>query len=298
MKRLVFATVAGFLLGLACQSVDPNKGTFSCEKAEDCGSGFECRPQFAGGGRCFAEGLCANDESCNGVDDNCDGRIDESFATMGEACDSGRKGVCSAGKKICTTGAITCEATAMPSTETCNRLDDDCNGMVDEAFDLTSDSQNCGECGRRCPTGTRCQSSSCIEARCDDGVDNDSNGVADCLDPVCFGFDCDSAVLPASRCGFAPIIPDAGALDAGDDGGVPDGGTADASIADGGVDAGADGGDVDGGFVRGCFRPEVACDDGFDNDGDGLADCADPDCDGRTCFTGQACTMRACPGPG
>lgn len=50
--------------------------------------------------------------------------------------------------------------------------------------------------------------------------------------------------------------------------------------------------------MRGCFRPETACDDGVDNDGDGVADCGDPDCDNRTCYSGQTCTMRMCPGPG
>lgn len=289
MKRLAVVTAVGFFVGLACRNVDPNKGTFSCEKAEDCGAGFQCRPQFAGGGRCFADGLCNDQESCNGVDDTCDGRVDESFAAMGETCDSGRKGACAPGKKVCTAGTITCEATAMPSTETCNMIDDDCNGTTDETFDLTTDSQNCGVCGRRCATGTRCQGSVCIEARCDDSTDNDSNGLTDCLDPVCFGFDCNTTVLPASRCGFAPVIPDAGSFDGG----------ADAGEVDGGVpDAGPDGGPIDGGYVRGCFRPEASCNDGFDDDGDGLADCADPDCDGRTCFSGTTCTMRMCPGPG
>ncbi len=89
-------------------------------------------------------------------------------------------------------------------------------------------------------------------------------------------------------------------LRAGHPGGEPDAGVVDAGSSDAGaVDGGnADAGPIDGGFVRGCFRPEAACGDGFDDDGDGLADCADPDCNNQVCFTGQRCTMGTCPGPG
>lgn len=296
MRRLLLVAFVGFAIGFSCKSIDPNQGTFSCTTTADCGSGYECRPQFAGGGRCFPVGTCLDGESCNGADDNCDGRVDESFPTMGEACASGRQGVCSAGKKVCTLGSIGCEATVMPSTETCNQLDDDCNGRTDETFDLTTDSQNCGACGRTCAAGTRCLQSICIESRCEDGVDNDSNGKTDCQDEVCFGFECNTMVQPSSRCGLAPIIPDAG-VDGGlaSDGGT-DGGADDAGMNP--VDGGLDGGPVDAGLVRGCFRPESACDDGFDNDGDGAPDCLDPDCDGRTCYSGLSCSGRVCPGPG
>jgi alpha-tubulin suppressor-like RCC1 family protein len=37
--------------------------------------------------------------------------------------------------------------------ERCNGVDDDCDALVDEAIDLSSDPENCGECGRRCPLG-------------------------------------------------------------------------------------------------------------------------------------------------
>jgi len=306
MRRLVVLASLGFVIGFSCKSVDPSKGIFSCETATDCGAGYECRPQFAGGGRCFPDGACSNEESCNGTDDTCDGRIDETFSTMGEACSSGRPGVCSAGKKVCTLGAIACEGTVMPSAELCNQLDDDCNGTADETFDLTTDSANCGMCGRQCGVGTRCLRSVCIENRCEDGLDNDSNGKTDCEDEVCFGFECNTMVQPSSRCGFAPIVPDAGSdggasQDGGTDGGPPnDAGTPDAGAPDGGTsDAGPDdAGALDAGFVRGCFRPESQCDDGFDNDGDGFADCVDPDCDGRTCYSGLTCSGRVCPGPG
>src|SRR5206468_11289859 len=45
-----------------------------------------------------------------------------------------------------------------------------------------------------------------------------------------------------------------------------------------------------------------ACSDGIDNDGDGMADCADSDCNGQTCRPAsgtcdlpEVCTNGACP---
>lgn len=281
------------VLGSACPSLDPDKGIFSCSTNEDCASGFACRPQFAGGGRCFREGLCADVELCDGVDNTCDGRIDESFPTQGEACTTERLGLCAAGRRACQQGSVVCEGTTTPSAERCNRLDDDCDGQVDEDFDLSRDPQHCGQCDRACGTGTSCLSASCVETRCDDRVDNDSNGRTDCEDERCESLVCDTQSAPARRCGLAPVIPDGGPVD----GGPGDAGVGDGGVPDGGLDGGLDGG-ADGGLVRGCFFPESVCDDGFDNDGDGQADCLDPDCDARRCFSGLTCTRLTCPGPG
>lgn len=295
MNRAVLMGAA--LLLITCRSLQPNQGTFSCSVEADCGEGFVCRPQFSGGGRCFLAGACTDEELCNGSDDTCDGRVDESFPGIGSACTTGAAGVCNPGKQACSQGSIFCQANTTASAERCNGLDDDCNGRVDEAFDLATDLSNCGACGRPCQSGTLCRASSCVEVRCDDGVDNDQNGSIDCADQRCFGLECSTAQAPASLCGFAPVIPDAGVpSDAGLDGGVAGDGGLDGGPLDGGP---LDGGpEVDGGYERGCFRPESSCDDGFDNDGDGAADCADSDCDGRTCFSGLACAARTCPGPG
>jgi hypothetical protein len=288
MNHRLIAAVVGFALGLGlgCKPIDADKGIFSCATAADCGSGYECRPRFDSmTGRCFVAGFCKDEELCNGLDDNCDGRTDETFPTKGSACTTGQAGVCAPGKRVCTLGAEVCQADTMPTAETCNRLDDDCDGQTDETFDLMTDSANCGLCGKACAQGTLCRGGGCVESACGDGLDNDQNGKIDCLDEVCFGSDCEMVQAPFSRCGFAPFVPDAGDLDGGADAGLDP----DAGLVDGGVDAG---------FVRGCFKPESRCDDGLDNDGDGVADCADPDCDNRACYTGQACVARQCPGPG
>lgn len=266
--------MVGVLVLVGCRSsVDPDKGRFSCTTNDDCGTGWECRPQFSGGGRCFILGACSAVETCDGVDQNCDGRTDESFPEQDGGCSTGLLGVCATGVNACQSGALACAQTTKADVEKCNGLDDNCNGSVDETFDLTQDPMHCGSCARSCSSGTNCHASSCVETTCDDGVDNDSNGRVDCSDPSCFGLECRLSTVTPGHCGN--LFPDAGAVDAGFD--------------DAGVDAG------DG---RGCFGPEQACDNGLDDDGDGLVDCVDPDCDARTCFNGMTCSSRTCPGAG
>lgn len=291
-------------LGLfsACRGIDPNQGLFSCTTEADCGEGYECKPQFGGSGRCFRRGTCGVTEICNGVDDTCDGRIDETYADEGKPCTSTTLlGICSAGTKTCLQGAEVCVSTTLPSDERCNQIDDDCDGQTDEDFNLTSSNDNCGQCGRTCTGGTTCRSSACVEAQCDDGLDNDSNGKTDCVDENCLGRECERQSMPVKRCGALVLQTDAGLGDAGPhDAGTPDAGLDGGSANDGGglIDGGLDASLRDAGVLRGCYSPETTCNDGFDNDGDGLADCLDPDCENRPCFNGMMCNMLRCPGQG
>ncbi len=97
-------------------------------------------------------------------------------------------------------------------------------------------------------------------------------------------------------CQCEPVRVGARPLDGGMDASV----LTDASDGDGSADADADGdgappdGDVDSGPTG---RIETVCDDGFDQDGDGLTDCADPDCDTAICDTaGNRCRDAGCDG--
>ncbi len=40
--------------------------------------------------------------------------------------------------------------------------------------------------------------------------------------------------------------------------------------------------------------PDEQCDNGVDDDQDELADCADPDCEGLPCGSGQTCDAGTC----
>ena len=206
--------------------------------------------------------------------------------------------MCAAGARVCVVGSLACQQSVMPSTELCNGRDDDCNGATDEAFDFTSDELNCGACSQSCDAGTICLTSTCQETTCDDGVDNDLDGVTDCLDVSCLGQVCVTPMAPSWRCGARSadggFASDAGLIDGG-----LDAGAADAGEADGGADAGvADAGVGDGGPILGCYAPEMDCANGLDDDGDGEADCLDVDCTGQVCTSGTMCTNRSCPGPG
>ena len=277
------------LCGACSVSVDPNKGHFGCTRNEDCGTGYGCKAQLAGGSLCFPSGPCT-EELCDGLDNDCNGAIDDAFVGKGEACSTGLIGVCGVGARSCVDGVAKCSSTTAPSVEVCDNLDNNCDGRVDEGFNLASDPQNCGACGTVCGAGTACKSYACREAACGDGLDNDGDTLVDCDDPDCAAQACNPGDAGVN-CGSSPV--DAGLADAG----LADAGLADAGLADSGVlDAGVlDAGPPDGGTrVRACVPRETACADGADNDGDGLPDCADPDCDGLTCGAMKSCQGSVC----
>ena len=251
-RGVVVAAAVGALVGavVGCKSsVDPDQGRFSCTADGDCGDGFQCVPRFDKGAFCFKKGTCVA-ETCTGLDDNCNGAVDDNLPEVGTACSTGLKGDCAMGAKACD-GGIVCIPQALPGPELCNGRDDDCDGLTDEDFDLQTDSRHCGTCDTVCGTGNACLAGTCREARCDDGVDNDNSGGADCADPACLARACGPAD-GGFRCGLGDGgSPDAGAGDAGErDAGEVDAGGVDAGGVDAGeLDAGAsDAGDADAGL--------------------------------------------------
>ncbi len=284
---------------LACKpGIDPNQGRFHCGSPADCGSGYVCIAQQAGGSLCFKQGECLDHEECNGKDDNCDGVVDETFPGRNDPCSTGLKGICASGSQECADGGIVCQQMVTPQAETCNGQDDDCDGVIDNGFDKLNDSSNCGTCGHVCPSGTRCVKGVCHESDCANGIDDDNDGGTDCADPYCSGQLC--FVDPTDAGWHCFVWLDAGVPDGGNDGGLDGGGdggwdagpTPDGGAPDGGPDGGPDAGPF------GCYPPETDCADGIDNDLNGLTDCADPACDGKTCFSGTTCSMGNCPPAG
>lgn len=307
------ALVAGLLaaaVAVTCRSpVDPDKGRFSCESGNDCGSGYECIPQFSGGGLCFKQGQCITEE-CNGLDDNCEGRVDETFTSEGDVCQTGQSGPCNDGRNACIDAGVVCRTNYTPVAETCNSVDDDCVNGIDDGFGFSSNNMHCGGCNRVCGAGALCANFVCREVNCADGIDNNDDAGADCLDPDCItvscgldgGYNCGAQWVPSDAGpgdgGMEDGGMDAGEVDAGEmDAGEMDAGQMDAGEMDGGADAGeTDGGELDGGdgmLVLACVPRESPCNNAADDDYDGRLDCADSDCDGKAC-DGGTCMTGTC----
>ena len=119
---------------------------------------------------------------------------------------------------------------------------------------------------------------------CNNGIDDDRDGITDCFDPDCLGLpaciggsesDCDNSLDDDADGRTDCADPDCAADPAC-------AGRTEIRCADG-LDDDADGladcADPDCAADPACAgRTETRCADGLDDDGDGLADCADPDC--------------------
>ncbi len=135
------------------------------------------------------------------------------------------------------------------------------------------------------------------EIYCDDGVDQDGDGMLDCADLDCSGVACDSmgSYCIGGTCGGC--AGEAVETDCGDGADEDCDGMTD--CADDDCDGAVCGpGDVVcGGGACPCVSGfvERLCGDAADDDCDSLVDCADPDCEGRACAEGGlVCVSGAC----
>lgn len=132
---------------------------------------------------------------------------------------------------------------------------------------------------------------------CGDGLDNDCNGHADCADAACAGASCSDGDPCTSdeRCADGACSGGMLAYCAtppgecyGNPGTCVSGQGCQYAIVPG-LPCGA-GGQCRSDGTCAPMDTEVRCDDGVDDDGDKLEDCADPDCDAQRCSDGNACT--------
>ncbi len=207
--RRRFATAAA-LAALAAGAasclfgVDPDRDRFSCVEQADCGPGFECWPQAAGGALCFRAGECSA-EACDGADNNCDGRADEGFdlatdpahcGACGNACLEGagcaqghcRESLCADGQDNDQDGLPDCADQDCPLGGAC--AEDaglNCGQLAPDAGGADAGEADAGEPPDAGPLQRACVPR---EADCANALDDDLDGRAECEDPDCDGLDC------------------------------------------------------------------------------------------------------------
>ena len=87
------------------------------------------------------------------------------------------------------------------AAEVCDGVDNNCDGRIDEGFELRSDNNNCGVCGRVCAQGRSCCEGTCVDTQtspthcgvCNNGCTADG--------AECCGGSCHNTRTEAAHCG-------------------------------------------------------------------------------------------------
>lgn len=119
------------------------------------------------------------------------------------------------------------------------------------------------------------------ESLCEDGSDDDSDGLVDCDDDDCASYAVCTNTDPEAHCEDGADDDGDGSTDCDDldcdaSGVCPESDCSD--LADNDVDGMTDCDDSDCDASEACANRETVCSDGADDDGDGLIDCDDNDC--------------------
>jgi len=212
----------------------------------------------------------------NGIDDNDNGLVD----CEDPQCDGFVDGATSCGVGACaSTGNLVCSTP--DQIDNCTPGDPQAEGPFNDV--------SCSDgIDNDCDGLTDSADLDCAEPQeiCDNGFDDNLNGLTDCEDPQCDNFVYGPTTCGVGACSASgqdvcqtPDIVDT--CQPGTPGG--EGPFSDATCEDGidnDCDGLADAADPD------CEAPPEVCDNGVDDNGNGLVDCADPQCDG---FVDGAC---------
>jgi hypothetical protein len=135
------------------------------------------------------------------------------------------------------------------------------------------------------------------ETICNDGVDNNGNGLIDCEDPDCDGFVGDATTCGVGACAAEGnlVCATPNQLDSCEPGTPGAEGPFGSATCTDGIDNDCDGlTDAD---DPDCEAPPEVCDNGVDDNGNGLVDCADPQCDNFV-YGATSCGVGACAATG
>ncbi len=174
-------------------SYEPNYGYTGafcgtpCKTDADCMSGFECRDVISVDG-VKAKQCVKKEKSCGCTDKAKQDQL------SGKCFKRNEFGVCEGVFQCSSDGMTQCNAKE-PEKEVCNHKDDNCDGQTDEGFDLSSDVNNCGDCGIQCvnPHGT----TTCVNGKC---VYKCDEGYWDCDGDPTNG--CESDLMKVQACGL------------------------------------------------------------------------------------------------
>ena len=280
--------VAGLVIG--CDFAQTTVGAFNDHFV--CGSGF----------------VGPIPERCNGRDDNCDGGLPS------EEIDHDGDGylACSGcGGENLATGIIGCDDCAAwnssrypTAPEMCNNVDDDCEGGISDdgadectptypnccgslgiCVNILNDRFHCGGCGAPC---SNMRANRCVNGTCRCGAGAECVPGQQCVGTAPAGScQCNFTSCGAGCCSGTSCVE---YINQGD-GNCGDNGDACAACPH---NRACSSGEC---LCFGQVNPpgETVCDDNVDNDCDGSIDCADGQCDTRTCdANGMVCSGSSC----
>lgn len=175
---------------VACDGTDPDRCT---DGLTICASGTVTCAETTPPGRV---------ELCDGLDNDCNPGTPDGYSEtlFGKSCSVGVGACMQSSSYTCQAASMVCPVVALPPSQndaSCDGIDNDCNGLVDDGVPETAircgvgacesvgverceDGRFVAECTPHAPTMETFES-----GRCEDGIDNDCDGLTDALDPDC-----------------------------------------------------------------------------------------------------------------